>query len=62
MEASYESVAGLIRTRWERNGKEILLEVEVPVNTTATLRLEGKEKSLGAGRHTITWTDSSAPD
>ncbi|MCR4920349.1 MAG: glycoside hydrolase family 78 protein [Bacteroidaceae bacterium] len=61
-EASYESFSGLIRSRWERQGERIVLHIEIPVNTTATLRLDGKETQLGAGRHTITCQDSSAPD
>ena len=62
VEASYESVAGLIHTRWERQGDSIRINVEVPVNATATLRIGAEETLLGAGRHAITWTDSSTLD
>ncbi len=42
-ELSYESIYGTIATRWERKGREISLQVNVPVNTTATLRLRQAE-------------------
>ena len=54
-EASYESVAGLIRSRWERREGAIRLEVEVPVNCTATIRAAGHEVRVGAGRHSFDW-------
>jgi len=38
-ETSYESPHGKIATRWKLNGNQFALEVEVPVNTTATIVL-----------------------
>ena len=50
-----ESVAGLIRSRWERREGTIRLEVEVPVNCTATIRAAGHEVRVGAGKHSFDW-------
>ncbi len=36
---SYRSIRGQIATKWEIRGKHLRLEVEVPVNTTATIVL-----------------------
>jgi alpha-L-rhamnosidase len=38
-EMSYESPHGKITTRWKLNGNQFALEVEVPVNTSATIVL-----------------------
>jgi alpha-L-rhamnosidase len=52
--AEYNSVRGMIRSQWVRQGGKVTLTVEVPVGSTATLRLDGKESTLPAGVHNIT--------
>jgi hypothetical protein len=42
--ASYHSVYGEIVSDWKRNGKEFELNVEIPVNTTATIYLPAKKR------------------
>ena len=44
--ASYHSVYGEIVSDWKRNGKEFELNVEIPVNTTATIYLPAKKGSV----------------
>ena len=39
VEATYESVHGPIRCRWDRKGNELNLAVTIPPNTTATIRV-----------------------
>lgn len=39
VDASYESVHGTVRCRWERNASELNLAVTIPANTTATIRV-----------------------
>lgn len=53
--ASYSSVKGEISSSWKKikEGKKVLLKVVVPVNTRATVRACGKEKSLKSGVHTL---------
>lgn len=53
-EASYDSVSGPVFSRWERQADGIRLQVSIPVNCTAIVRLGGEEISVGAGRHTFT--------
>ena len=52
-EGRYQSRAGRIVSRWERRDHQIVLTIEIPVNTTATLRLGGKEREVGAGKHIL---------
>lgn len=57
-EAVHESPYGRIVSRWERKGRNIVYHVEIPANTSATLRLpEGIEGEriirLDAGIHTL---------
>ena len=52
-EGRYQSRAGLIVSRWERREGQIVLTVEIPANATATVRMGGAEKQVGAGRHTF---------
>ncbi|WP_343690098.1 family 78 glycoside hydrolase catalytic domain [Chitinophaga sp.] len=53
--ADYECRYGKIVSSWKRVGKQVILEVEVPAHTTATLRLPGREdKTLQAGKHKLT--------
>ena len=36
-QASYDSIRGRIRCRWEKTGTELVVAVEIPVNTSATV-------------------------
>ena len=56
-EGRYQSRAGLIVSRWERQEGQIVLTVEIPTNATATLRLGGAEHEVGAGKHTFRLPD-----
>lgn len=50
VEGSFHSVYGEHKVRWERNGDCVTLKVTIPVNTTASIRLdEGKEVVDGDG-------------
>ena len=40
VDAAYDSVYGPVAVRWERAGQTVKLTVQVPVNTTAAIRLE----------------------
>jgi alpha-L-rhamnosidase len=44
--ASYHSVYGEIVSDWRKNGNEFELNVEIPVNTTATICLPAGKKSI----------------
>lgn len=44
-EMSYQSPYGKIATHWYLNGRQFILEVEVPVNTTATIVLPAANSS-----------------
>lgn len=49
--ASYDSVLGRITSSWEKAGKALLYEVEIPANTSATVLLpSGEKKIIGSGR------------
>jgi alpha-L-rhamnosidase len=53
--ASYESVRGMVSCRWRVEDGEIDVEVEVPVNTEAVVALPGgKRVTLGSGRRKFT--------
>ena len=39
-EGSYHSIYGKVGVRWETDGNQITLTVEIPVNTTAEIRLD----------------------
>ncbi|MBR1588945.1 MAG: family 78 glycoside hydrolase catalytic domain [Kiritimatiellae bacterium] len=50
--ASVDGPYGTIATAWTREGRNVKLEVAVPPNTTAIVRLPGKaERRVGSGRH-----------
>jgi len=53
VEASYDSVRGTVKVRWERKGDEIVLDAKVPVSSQAELHLPQGEKPvfLGPGEH-----------
>ena len=50
---SYESIHGLIRVEWKRDGTHVTLEVEIPPNTTAIVMVPGKGKTpkIGSGTY-----------
>ena len=53
--ASYNSVRGLIKAGWKKDGRKIHLEVTIPENTTATVRIDGgSDRQLRPGTHRIT--------
>ncbi len=53
--ASYNSVRGLIKAGWKKDGRKIHLDVTIPENTTATVRIDGgSDRQLRPGTHRIT--------
>lgn len=55
--ASYKSVKGLIKAGWEKNGGNVNLEVTIPENTTATVRISGRpDRQLRPGTHKMVIT------
>ncbi len=54
---SYQSVSGLIKSKWKRNGNRFEWEILIPANTTAEVWLptaEGYQKqTLGSGKHRL---------
>ena len=54
---SYQSVSGLIKSKWKRNGNNFEWEILIPANTTAEVWLptaEGYQKqTLGSGKHRL---------
>ena len=53
VKGEYRSVQGMIRSEWSREGNRVMLKVEIPDNTTATVIACGKEQQLGAGVHEL---------
>jgi alpha-L-rhamnosidase len=54
---SYRSIYGEIASSWKLEDGNFVLEVKIPVNTTATIILPGKEKApvkAGSGKHKFT--------
>ena len=49
----YQSVRGLIRSRWQRRGDGISLDIDIPANANAVLLLDGKSIPLKAGKNKI---------
>ena len=50
--ATYPSLYGDIKSCWKQNNGKCIWRVEIPANTTATLRLsDGTEKKVGSGCH-----------
>lgn len=60
-----ESPYGTIRSEWKNEGSEFTWEVEVPVNTTATVFIpngtEWTEREIGSGIHRFTNEPGPAP-
>jgi alpha-L-rhamnosidase len=44
-EASYNSIRGPIKCRWDRDGDNFKLKFEIPANSTATVYLPASEES-----------------
>lgn len=44
--AGYDSAYGLVSTQWTKEGNTVVLTVQVPVNTSATIRLESGAKCV----------------
>ena len=58
-QADYQSVRGRIASSWKRNPDgSILLTVEIPANTSATLQLPSSTRSLPSGVSRIVLTDN----
>lgn len=53
VKAEYQSINGLIRSEWERKDGEILLKVTIPVNTSATIDINGEKTDIKAGEHQL---------
>ena len=52
--ASYNSVKGLIKAGWKKKGEKVVVEVTIPENTTATLKIEGMpDRQLRSGKTRI---------
>jgi alpha-L-rhamnosidase len=54
--AEFDSMYGKIVSDWKIEGENFVYEVEIPVNTTATVVLPGSEekKELGSGKYSFT--------
>jgi alpha-L-rhamnosidase len=50
--ADYGTPQGLISVSWERKADSLYYDVTVPVNTSATVVLPGREERVGAGHYT----------
>ena len=48
VKAEYDSVYGPVRSFWEVKPEETVLHVSVPVNTTATIRLDSAKEVKAA--------------
>ena len=46
-EASYDSLRGEIRCRWERDGSKFTLQLTIPANSTATVYLPASSRESG---------------
>ena len=54
VDASYDSIKGKVRSAWKRTSNGIVMDIEIPVNTDATLIMpDGTERVLGAGTQTL---------
>jgi alpha-L-rhamnosidase len=51
VKAEYNSANGLIRSSWTRQGDNVVLNVTIPDNTTATIEANGKKMDVAAGNH-----------
>lgn len=54
VDASYDSIKGKVRSAWKRTSNGIVMDIEIPVNTDATLIMpDGTERVLEAGTQTL---------
>ena len=51
--ASYESVRGPVKVSWAKKGGRVILDVDVPENTSATVKACGKTVELKSGSHSL---------
>jgi alpha-L-rhamnosidase len=51
VKASYQSLHGRIEVSWTRQGDAVALEVGIPANVTATIRIPDREVKVGSGVH-----------
>lgn len=50
--ASYESIYGLVKSSWKKEGDKTVFEVQIPSNCQARILLPGKEaKMVPAGNY-----------
>ena len=49
--ASIECEYGSISLKWQRIGDEIIVEMDIPFNTTAYVNLKGKKRRLMSGKY-----------
>ena len=57
VKASVNGPYGEIVSAWKRDGKKVTLDVTVPPNTTATVKLPGRDPArVGSGAHSFTVT------
>lgn len=49
--ATLETAYGRISSGWVREGGRVVLDVQVPPNTTATIEFGGKRRRVGPGQH-----------
>lgn len=55
VEATYPSIYGDIRSQWQRDNIGIVWNIELPCNTTATIRLpDGSLQKVSSGKHSFT--------
>jgi alpha-L-rhamnosidase len=53
-EAEYNSVFGMVKSRWEKKDGKICYTVSVPCNCEAEVRLpDGQVKTVGAGEYSF---------
>lgn len=57
VKASYQSIYGKVAVFWKVEGNEVILEVEVPCNTTAEIRLDQAKSVIDADGLTFMWAD-----
>ena len=50
VKGEYNSVNGLVRSEWRRDGNKVILTVTIPPNTTATV-FTNKEEKVASGTH-----------
>jgi alpha-L-rhamnosidase len=55
-EASYASLYGKVRSRWEKTENGFCLNLDIPPNTSAEIQLPGgKIRAVAAGTHRFEW-------